>query len=325
MDLKPLFDIIPQSYFTDDLRKNQLGSIKIALLREVTGNLVIRNNYADEVNVFQIPGANKTAVEIPARKLKSREKMLGLKICRQYNAVGDKVRYNFVDDRNDLANPNSVLFGDSYTKEAIGLTSRVIYDWCYSLRDVQDITIATQHNATSEGGTMWDEEKGGTRQSLFQVPYVKPTTFFPHFVTFQNITPALLVHWLFCCLYENRYGAQSTTTGVNMRNHIVGVGLHTFEQPINSFSLSKNWNAESPVNFDSVKTAMETAMQSAYGEGFKDGASLVTFANNFWSKPEELKKFYADAQKSCEKYIKDIKIWKKKGNSGSGEEDDSNG
>ena len=83
--MKELFDLIPENYFVKDLRTNSLGSIKIALLREATGNLIIRNNYPDETTTFRVSD-KKDAVEIPARKLKSKEKLLGLKICRDMGA-----------------------------------------------------------------------------------------------------------------------------------------------------------------------------------------------------------------------------------------------
>ena len=90
---------------------------------------------------------------------------------------------------------------------------------------------------------MWNEEEGKLRQSLFQVQYIKPGTLFPHFITVENITPELFIHLLFCVLFENRYGAQSTTLSSNMKNHILGFGLSKFEQPVNSYSISVNWKA----------------------------------------------------------------------------------
>ena len=42
-----LFETIEKSYFVDDLKK-YVRNNKIAILREVTGNLIIRSNYPDE-------------------------------------------------------------------------------------------------------------------------------------------------------------------------------------------------------------------------------------------------------------------------------------
>ena len=158
--MKELFHIIPENYFVKDLKANRLGSIKIALLREVIGNAIIRSNYPDETITLKV-SEKKEVVEIHARKLKSREKLLGLKICRQFEVVDPKIRYNIIKSGKQLANPNSILFGDSVTEtgDSVALSSRVIYDWAYSLRDINEITDTLQHNALSEGGTMWNEEE----------------------------------------------------------------------------------------------------------------------------------------------------------------------
>lgn len=309
--MKDLFNIVPEEYFTKDLRRNALGSIKIAVLREATGNLIIRNNYADETTTFRISD-KKDAVEIPARKLKSKEKLLGLKICREMNVVDESVRYNVINKPWHLANPNSILYGDSVTEQnqSVAISSRVIYDWAYSLRDVSQITAMMQHNALDESGTMWDSEAGKHRESLFQVQYVKPGTLFPHFITFENVTPELFIHALACVIFEKRYGAQSTTlSGNNMNNHILGVGFAKFEQPVNSFLITKNWAADTAVDFDSVAAKMTSAMKDAYGEtNYNSGDELVKLVQGIWQDKAKSKEMYAQALKDCKQFAKDIKI-----------------
>lgn len=307
------FNSIGKSYFVENLKNNTLGTIKIAILREVTGNLIIRSNYADETITFKA-GENRDIVEIPARKLKSREKLLGLKICREFNIVDSEFRYNVIKKSEQLGNPNSILFGDSVTEsnDAVGITSRAIYDWAYSIRDVDEITETLQHNALSEGGTMWNEEEGKLRQSLFQVQYIKPGTLFPHFITIENVTPELFIHLLSCILFENRYGAQSTTLSSNMKNHILGFGLSKFEQPINSYSISANWKSEDKVTFDNVKSAISSAMKTAYGENYKDPQQVISLINELWTKDDkkELQEIYTKAKVDCTKFLKDIKVCK---------------
>ena len=312
--MEELFKTIPESYFVDDLKKNTLGTIKIAILREVTGNLIIRSNYPDETITFKASD-NKDIIEIPARKLKSREKLLGLKICREFNVIDKDFRYNVIKKREQLGNPNSILFGDSVTEsnEAVGITSRAIYDWAYSIRDVNEITGTLQHNALSEGGTMWNEEEGKLRQSLFQVQYIKPGTLFPHFITVENVTPELFIHLISCVLFENRYGAQSTTLSSNVKNHILGFGLSKFEQPVNSYSISANWKSDTDVTFDTVKSAINDSMTSAYGkDNYKEASELISEINKLWmeDKKQDLQGYYSKAKDECVKFLKDIKVCK---------------
>lgn len=310
--MKALFDIIPEVYFVTDLKENNLGTIKIAILRELVGNAIIRCNYPDETITFKL-SEKKDVVEIPARKMKSREKLLGLKICRQFEVVDEKVRYNVIKKSEQLANPNSILFGDSVTEsgDSVALNSRVIYDWAYSIRDVNEITTTYQHNALSEGGTMWNEEDGKLRQSLFQVQYVKPGTYFPHFVTVENVTPQLFIHLITCIMQQSRYFAQSSTTSpVNVKNHILGLGFSKFEQAINSYTISRNWEEGKEANFQNVKDSINEAMQTAYNGNYRSGESLIDLVKKLWENEEDLKVIYQQAQKDCTQFLQGIKIIK---------------
>ncbi len=308
--MKELFQLIPEKYFVDHLKKNTLGNIKIAIAREIIGNAIIRSNYPDETTTFKL-SPMKDVVEVPARKLKSREKLLGLKVCRQFDAVDSSLRYNVIKKSEHLANPNSILFGDSVTEsgDAIALSSRAIYDWAYSIRDVNEITGTLQHNALSEGGTMWNEEEGKLRQSLFQVQYVKPGTILPHFITVENVTPELFLHLMICVLHESRYFAQSTTTSAaNMKNHIVGVGFGDFEQPINSYTLASGWKADREVSLETVTSTMRQAMEATYGTQLVSGADLSQWVDSTWEDSEGMQAHYRKAKEDCLQYLSDIGV-----------------
>lgn len=311
--MKSLFDIIPEAYFVTNLKQNTLGTIKIAVLREVIGNAIIRSNYPDETITFKL-SQKKDVVEVPARKLKSREKLLGLKVCRQFGVVDPELRYNVIKKSEHLANPNSVLFGDSVTEsgDAVALSSRVIYDWAYSLRDVDELSGTLQHNALSEGGTMWNEEEGKLRQSLFQVQYVKPGAYLPHFIMVENVTPELFLHLVACVMHESRYFAQSTTNGsANIRNHILGVGYSKFEQPVNSYTIAKNWDDNTPVNYDTVSSVVNDTMAAAYGKKqYVKGTLLTDFVEHLWEDEKGLEAVYQKAKADCTQFLKDIKITK---------------
>jgi CRISPR-associated protein Csc2 len=310
--MEKLLKLIPKEFFVENLKSNTLGVIKIALLREVVNPMIIRSNFPDETITFKAT-ETKDLVEIPARKLKSKEKLMGLKICREFDVVDEDLRYNVIKKSEHLANPNSILFGDSVTEsnDAIGITSRVIYDWAYSIRDVNDITDTFQHNALSEGGTMWNEEEGKLRQSLFQVQYVMPKTYFPHFLTVQNVTPEMLVHLLSTVIFENRYGAQSTTLGNNMINHVLGIGFAKFEAPVNSFTISNNWKEGEEVNFENVKNTIDSAMKSFYKDNYKQGDEFEKLIKELWDN-NELEPHYQKAQKDCDQFLRDTNVTKLK-------------
>ncbi|UZR99841.1 type I-D CRISPR-associated protein Cas7/Csc2 [Chondrinema litorale] len=303
--------ISEQKYFINNLKTNQLGHIKVAILREVINPLIIRSTSPDEVLSYKMP-SGKEVVEIPARKLKSREKLRGLKQTRVFNAISEDLRYNAIKKSEHLANINSLTFGDTVSGEAVGLPARAIYDWSYSIQEVIDVSDTLQHNALGESGTMHDEEKGGLRQSLFQVQYVMPGTLFPHFITLENTTPAMLFHVLSAVIYENRYGAQSTTTGANMKNHIIGIGFGRHEPALNSYLISKDWNNETEPNFTNVQQIIIEKMQAGYGAGYLDGSEITKTIVALWNKQDNtLEKAYADFQKLAHQFLKEIKVIKK--------------
>jgi CRISPR-associated protein Csc2 len=155
--IKELYKFIDRRWFVSDLKENSIGHIKIALVREVVNPLIIRSTDM-EATITLVTADGRELVEIPPRKLKSKEKLLGLMLCREFKVVDEKVRYNVFEGAEMLNNPNSALFGDTSTKsgDTAGLTSRAIYDWAYSLRDVKDITDKLQNTAVREEGTMID-------------------------------------------------------------------------------------------------------------------------------------------------------------------------
>jgi CRISPR-associated protein Csc2 len=337
--INKLFEFIPHDHFVQkknggyDLRENTIGHIKLALVRETTNPLIIRSTDSEAtITIGSVDG--RDLVEIPPRKLKSREKLLGLMICREFELLGkmdkdgkrvdaENVRYNSFEGAEYLNNPNSVLFGDTSTKsgDTAGLVSRAVYDWAYSLRDVKDITDKLQHNALSEAGTMIDEKTGEMRQSLYSTEYILPGTFFPHFITVDNISPELFVHLLSCVLNQHRYGAQTTTNANNMNNHLVAIGVADFEKPITSYTVSKAWfeinkdQGDSPT-LSSVSKVVKKQVKAQYGKsGIIDGSKigeLLKWLTGLWkdSDKKELKEIYSQAAKDADAYLKAIKMIK---------------
>lgn len=319
-DITEFFNHIPERYFVRNLKDNRIGHIKLALVRETINPLIIRSTDA-EATVTLVTEDGRELVEIPPRKLKSREKLLGLMICREFGAVHESVRYNSIEGAEYLNNPNSVLFGDTSTKsgDTAGLASRAIYDWAYSLRDVKDVTYKLQHNALSEAGTMIDETTGETKPTLFQTEYILPGTLFPHFITVDNVTPELFLHLLFAVMNSKRYGAQTTTNANNMVNHLVAIGFGPFEKPINSYLISKQWREakkdETPT-LASVTQFVVEKMKEQYGGNLianNPSERLTEFGRSvtdFWKSEnrQALEGIYQTAKQGVDSYLKDIKL-----------------
>jgi len=306
-----LYSIIPKEYFQDRYTKRTPNVIKVATIRTTTGYLINRSTEPDEVISTTI--GNKDVVVIPSRKLKSKEKLTGLILCRKFKVVHPEIEYNFIKKSEYLANPNSIVFGDSVTqsKDAIGLPSRVIYEWAYSIRDKDEITEELTHNALSEEGTMWDKNEGSQRQSLYGIQYIKPGVYFPQFITFYDITPEGFIHALISHLKTTRYGAQSNVMDANMKNEIIAIALDTFEPPVSSYLISKEFNGE--VNFENVENFVKEKLREnshalIENEKLKE---LLELINEYLKDEEKLKQLYLKHLDDCINYLLECKIIKK--------------
>lgn len=216
------------------LRTNK--RILLVLDREVIGPFVNRStDPSDTIRFRDLKG--RELVRVPSRKFKSKEKLRGLEICRAYGIVDPAYEYNAVNKNELLNNPNSVLFGDVNTQgDAAGLPSKFIYGEGLSTDEVANIAQPLTHNALSEEGTMWDRQKGSYRTSLFETFSILPGAHLIQTITVDSPTPESLAH-LLMCLTASKYGAQTSITGSNIRNRILGMIASREEPPVTAYTL----------------------------------------------------------------------------------------
>lgn len=217
--------------------QNNAKRLVVAVLRETVAPFINRSEDPEETISLRVNG--REIIEVPARKMKSKEKLAGLRLCRAYGVISGSYEYNAVEKSSDMENPNSVLFGDSVvvSGDSVMLPSRVKYSSSYSIRERVKLVNKLTHNALSEQGTMWDRTTGKHRESLFTTEYIQPGTMFPSFIVIDDPTPESLVH-LLMCLKETRYGAQTSITGPNIRNTIVAIFACRNEPPVTSYTVT---------------------------------------------------------------------------------------
>ncbi len=161
------------------MAQNNAKRIVIGVVREVIAPLIDRSEDPEETINISLPDGRQV-IEIPARKMKSKEKLLGLRMARAYGTVPAGYEYNAIRTTEMLRNPNRIVFGDSVVDgDQAMFPARVRYSSSYSLRERSDLTQKLTHNALSEERTMWDRTEGKHRTSLFSTDYIKPGTFVP--------------------------------------------------------------------------------------------------------------------------------------------------
>lgn len=337
-----ILKLFGNEYFTTEtvngipeFAQNGKRFVTLYVSRETVGPLIDRSDDPESTisHVMSVgDGTEKEVVEIPARKFKSKEKLMGLKICRSFGVVDPSYEYNGIREKAYLNNPNSVIFGDTVVEGGEAgqamLPARVFYSSSYSITGKQVITKKLTHNALSEAGTMWDSYKGANRTSLFNTEYVVPGVVFPSFITMHNPTPEALVHMVLS-LKERSYGAQTSITGPNVYNRIAAIYAGPEELPITSYTVSRDLKVEESLPYDTesfrnsvddhVIAAMNTHSSgvSIYGQKLANFLSTIDSLGG-----DELssvyKKLYDDA-KSLIDYAGIIKKGKKKGASNSAE------
>ena len=219
------------------MAQNNAKRIVIALIREVVGPLINRSEDPEETIFIPLEDGRRV-IEIPARKMKSKEKLLGLRLCRAFGVIDPEYEYNAIKNAGMLKNPNSLIFGDTVVLEGQAMfPSRVSYGSSYSIREKGNLTQKLTHNALSESGTMWDRKEKKHRTSLFTTEYILPGTLFPSFIVLNDPTPEALMHIL-ACLRETTYGAQTSITGSNINNHVIGLAACRNEPPVTSYTIT---------------------------------------------------------------------------------------
>ncbi len=220
------------------LARDEARRITIYVERQTIAPFIDRSDTPDETITHMLDDGTEI-VEVPARKFKSKEKLLAIRLCKMYGAIDPAYRYNAVQDTEHLKNPASVLFGDTMVKSGRDnqamFPSRALYSSNYSIQNKDRVTQRLMHNALSELGTMWDPVEGKHRQSLFETEYVVPGTIFPSFIVLKDPTPGLL-YLLLRSLSETSYGAQTSITGPNFRNRVLAVLASKYEPPVSSFT-----------------------------------------------------------------------------------------
>lgn len=128
--------------------------------------------------------------------------------------------------------PECILYGSAAGDDAISITSRVVYDTAYSLRDATVVVDEKFQNAP--GGDYAKSAEATIREPDF----FEPGTMFPCVITLRDATPAELAFVLGITRMNKRYGAATSRLG-RTKNHILGVYSGSEEGPAN-LELTRN-------------------------------------------------------------------------------------
>lgn len=122
-----------------------------------------------------------------------------------------------------------ILYGSAASSDAddaLSITSRVMYDTAYTLRDA---TVAIDEKFQNAPG---DDYAKGAEATIREPDFFEPGTLFPTVVTLRDATPEELAFVLGITAKNKRYGAATSRLG-RVNNHILGVYTGSEEGPAN--------------------------------------------------------------------------------------------
>lgn len=122
--------------------------------------------------------------------------------------------------------PECILYGSAAGEDAVSITSRVMYDTAYTLRDASVIIDEKFQNAPG------DDYAKSAEATIREPDFFEPGTLFPSVVTLRDATPAELAFVLGVTKQNKRYGATTSRLG-RTKNHILGVYVGGEEGPAN--------------------------------------------------------------------------------------------
>ena len=204
----------------------------ILVLRELESHAVFTTNGQDaDIASLSVVGEESSIEYSPGllfmRKQTGSDRRMGKAIQREL------LEYDQPDSMevNDM-NPQSVesaLYGSAASGDDdvdIGVTSRVMYDTAFSVRDASACIDEKFQNAPGEGYAK------GSRSTIREPDFFEPGTLFPCAITLRDATPAEVAFVIAITKRNKRYGAATTRLG-RVKNHILGVYTGSEEGPSN--------------------------------------------------------------------------------------------
>lgn len=156
--------------------------------------------------------------------------------------------------------PECVLYGSaasSDAEQALSITSRVMYDTAYTLRDASAVIDEKFQNAPG------DDYAKEAQPTIREPDFFEPGTLFPSVVTLRDATPEELAFVLGITKKNKRYGATTSRLG-RVKNHVLGVYTGSEEGPAN---LELTRQVLRQIRADSGDDLREVVAKSAFDPG----------------------------------------------------------
>lgn len=218
---------LSSSLVNDLINEPSAHYVHILLLRELQSSAIFTTNGEDAdittVGISTEDGlVDYSPVMMFKRKQTGSDRRKGKELQRNLLEIEDTMSVNEMNQKS----PESMLYGSAAGNEAISVTSRVMYDTAYSIRDSSVIVEEKFQNAPG------DQFAKGPSTAIREPDFIIPGTLFPSVITLRDATFDELLFVLGICKMNKRYGAVTSRIG-RMENHILGIYYGMEEGPAN--------------------------------------------------------------------------------------------
>jgi len=204
--------------------------VNILVLRELQSNAVFTTNGQDaDVVTLTMDNGDESMNYSPAimfmRKQTGSDRRFGKAMLRTLLGVECTMQVNKMCQKC----LECVLYGSAASedvKETKSVTSRVMYDTAFTIRDSSAIIEEKFQNAPGDG---YAKE---STTAIREPDFFNPGVMFPCVITLRDATFAELLFILSITLKNKRYGAVTTRIG-RVKNHVLGIYAGSEEGPSN--------------------------------------------------------------------------------------------
>jgi CRISPR-associated protein Csc2 len=213
----------------------QSNFVNILVLRELESHAVFTTN-GEDADIATVALDSETGTEGYAPGLMFMRKQTGSD--RRFGKALQRDLGVFADDEDECTMQvnemcqdcvECILYGSAASSDEgsdVSITSRVMYDTAYTLRDASVVIDEKFQNAPG------DDFAKSAEATIREPDFFEPGTLFPSVVTLHDATPAELAFVLGITAKNKRYGATTSRLG-RVNNRILGVYAGREEGPAN--------------------------------------------------------------------------------------------
>jgi CRISPR-associated protein Csc2 len=208
--------------------------VNILVLRELQSHAIFTTNGEDaDLATVAVGNGTERTEYTPGlmfmRKQTGSDRRFGKALQRDLFESGPELECSMQVNEMCQKCVECILYGSAASAnegDDVSITSRVMYDTAYTLRDASTVIDEKFQNAPG------DDYAKSAESTIREPDFFEPGTLFPSVITLRDATPAELAFVLGITAKNKRYGAATSRLG-RTKNHILGVYAGSEEGPAN--------------------------------------------------------------------------------------------